>query len=93
MAELQITKQELVEKLQTEVVNLTFIKADGSERAMKCTKDIIHIPIMYHPKTDKEVKSKLDENGNVIESDNISVWDLEAKGWRSFNFSKVVEVL
>ena len=84
---LQITKDELVEKLQNEIVQLSFTKADGSERHMVSTKNIVHIPQEFHPKTDKVVK--LDENGNVIESDNVTVWDMEAKGWRSFNFSKV----
>jgi hypothetical protein len=87
---LQITKDELVEKLQNEIVQLSFTKADGSERHMICTKNIVHIPEESRPKTDKVVK--LDENGNVIESDNVTVWDMEAKGWRSFNFTKVLEV-
>ena len=62
---LQITKDELVEKLQQEVVQLSFTKADGSVRDMVCTKNIIHIPEEFHPKTDKVIK--LDANGNVIE--------------------------
>ena len=61
---LQITKDELVEKLQQEVVQLVFTKADGTERHMVCTKNIVHIPEQFHPKTDKVVK--LDENGNPI---------------------------
>lgn len=88
---LQITKDELVEKLQQEVVQLKFTKADGSVRHMVCTKNIIHIPEEFHPKTDKVVK--LDENGNPIETDLVTVWDMEAKGWRSFNFGKVIEIL
>ena len=91
MAELQITKDELVEKLQNEIVQLKFIKADGSERLMICTKNIIHIPQEFHPKTDKVVK--LDENGNPIETDLVTVWDMESKGWRSFNFGKVIEIV
>ena len=88
---LQITKDELVEKLQNEVVQLSFIKADGSERHMVCTKNITHIPEEFHPKTDKVVK--LDENGNLIETDLVTIWDMESKGWRSFNFGKIIEVL
>ena len=42
--ELIITKQELVEKLQTEVVSVTFTKADGTDRTMLCTKLISKIP-------------------------------------------------
>jgi hypothetical protein len=85
--ELQITKDELLEKLNTEAVSVTFTKADGSERTMLCTKMISKIPETQHPKTDKVVK--LDENGNVIETDLVTVYDLEKEGWRSFNFSKV----
>ncbi len=84
---LEITKDELVEKLLVEEVTITFTKTDGTDRTMLCTKQFSKIPQEFHPKTDKVVK--LDENGNVIESDLISVWDLEKKGWRSFNFSKV----
>jgi len=87
---LEITKDELVEKLLVEEVSVTFTKADGTDRTMLCTKQFSKIPQEFHPKTDKVVK--LDENGNVIETDLISVWDLEKKGWRSFNFSKVKEI-
>ena len=90
MVELQITKDELVEKLQTESVSVTFTKADGSERTMLCTKMVSKIPEAHQPKTDKVVK--LDENGNVIETDLITVYDLEKQGWRSFNFSKVKSI-
>lgn len=84
---LEITKDELVEKLLVEEVTITFTKADDTDRTMLCTKQFSKIPQEFHPKTDKVVK--LDENGNVIETDLISVWDLEKQGWRSFNFSKV----
>lgn len=87
---LEITKDELVEKLLVEEVSVTFTKADGTDRTMLCTKQFSKIPQEFHPKTDKVVK--LDENGNVIESDLISVWDLEKSGWRSFNFSKVKKI-
>jgi hypothetical protein len=88
---LQITKDELVEKLLVEEVTITFTKADGTDRTMLCTKQFSKIPQEFHPKTDKVVK--LDESGNVIESDLISVWDLEKQGWRSFNFSKVKAIV
>lgn len=87
---LEITKVELLEKLQTEEVTLIFTKADGSDRKMVCTKMLSKIPEAQHPKTDKVVK--LDENGNVIETDLITVFDLEKEGWRSFNFQTVKEI-
>lgn len=88
--ELQITKEELLEKLQTESVSVTFTKADGSERTMLCTKMLNRIPESHHPKTEKA--PKLDENGNPIETDLITVYDLEKEGWRSFNFTKIKSV-
>jgi hypothetical protein len=88
--ELQITKAELLEKLQTEAVSVTFTKVDGSERTMLCTKMVSKIPEAQHPKTEKA--PKLDENGNVIETDLITVYDLEKEGWRSFNFTKVTNI-
>jgi WYL_2, Sm-like SH3 beta-barrel fold len=91
MTELQITKDELVEKLLVEEVTITFTKADGTDRTMLCTKQFSKIPQEFHPKTDKVVK--LDESGNVIETDLISVWDLEKQGWRSFNFSKIKAIV
>jgi hypothetical protein len=48
------------------------------------------IPIEHHPKAEKP--AKLDENGNIIETDLITVYDLENSGWRSFNFTKLTTV-
>ena len=87
---LQITKQELVDKLQIESVEVKFIKADGSERIMNCTQKINLIPTEYHPKQNKVAQT--DENGNVLSSDNITVWDLDKEGWRMFNFNKLLSV-
>lgn len=87
---LQITKQELVDKLQLESVQVTFIKADGTERIMNCTQKMNLIPEQYHPKTNKVAQT--DENGNVLSSDNITVWDLDKEGWRMFNFNKIINV-
>lgn len=87
---LQITKQELVDKLQLESVNLKFIKADGTERIMNCTQKMSLIPEEYHPKTNKVAQT--DDNGNVLSSDNITVWDLDVQGWRMFNFNKLLSV-
>lgn len=88
--ELEVTKQELINRLQTESVEVTFIKADGSERVMNCTQQISLIPEQFHPKGTKAVQT--DENGNPIESDNITVFDLDKQGWRMFNFFRLVSV-
>jgi hypothetical protein len=87
---LQITKQELVDKLQLESVEVKFIKANGEERVMNCTQKMISIPEEYHPKGNKVAQT--DTNGNVLSNDNITVWDLDVQGWRMFNFNKVLSV-
>lgn len=83
-------KEELLSKLQTGSVTVKFTKVDGTERTMVCTKSLELIPTEAHPKSEKPVK--LDENGNPIQTDLVTVYDLEVNGWRSFQFNRVVEV-
>ena len=49
---------------------------------MTCTKDTRVIPEEHHPKTTKEAHEK-----------NITVWDTNAKGWRSFVYDRVRKVV
>lgn len=83
-------KEELLQKLQSEVVNLSFEKKDGTLRLMKCTKNLKMIGEEFHPKSEKP--AKVDENGNIIESDLLVVFDLEKEGWRSFDYKNLKEV-
>ena len=76
-----ITREGLVDRLKQSVVNITFTKADGSERTMNCTLKLENIPEDQHPKS--TVKS---------ESDQIRVFDTDIQEWRSFNFSSVKTV-
>jgi hypothetical protein len=72
------TEQELIEQLQKEVLTVTFLKLDGDKRVMDCTKSFSVIPEASHPKSDKPSKE-----GTV------TVWDINAKGWRSFKYDRV----
>jgi hypothetical protein len=87
-----MTKVELVESLKKGEVVVTFKKKDGSERVMKCTKSFNIIPEDKQPKTETNVEAKLDENGNPIISDLITVWDIESNGWRSFDYKSLIKV-
>jgi hypothetical protein len=87
-----MTKVELVENLKKGEVVVTFKKKDGSERVMKCTKSFNIIPEDKQPKTETNVEAKLDENGNPIISDLITVWDIESNGWRSFDYKSLIKV-
>ncbi|SVB58364.1 uncharacterized protein METZ01_LOCUS211218 [marine metagenome] len=75
------TQDALIKTLQEKSAIVTFLKLDGDERIMTCTKDLKVIPEANHPKTDKKAKE-----GNV------NVWDLNAKGWRSFKYDRVKKV-
>lgn len=79
LAEIDSLKQNLHRGL----VKVVFIKKDGTDRTMLATLNEELIPEDKRPKgTGKKV-----ENGNTI-----AVYDVEADGWRSFNYDTVKEV-
>ncbi len=86
-----MTKEELLESLKEGEVVVTFKKKDGTERVMKCTKSFTLIPEANHPKAENSTP-KVDENGNPIISDLITVWDVEKSGWRSFDYKTLIRV-
>lgn len=61
---------------------MTFTKADGTEREMRCTlrEDLIQ-------STEKKTERTKKENADVM-----SVWDLEKSGWRSFRLDSVKSI-
>ena len=75
------TKEELNKQLRETTLVITFNKLNGDERVMTCTKDFKLIPESHRPKTDKEPPE-----GNV------TVWDINANGWRSFKYDRVTKV-
>lgn len=75
------TEEKLKETLRKETLVVTFNKLDGDERVMTCTKSFDVIPEESRPKTDKDAKA-----GTV------TVWDLNAKGWRSFRYDRITKV-
>jgi hypothetical protein len=79
---MEIVRQDLIAMLVEGPVSVTFTKADGTDRVMKCTKWMDLIPEENHPKASGSADSA---------SDNITVFDLEKGGWRSFNINKVKE--
>ena len=74
-------EEDLKKILQEKIAVVTFKKLDGDERVMTCTKDFGHIPEESRPKTDRQPPQ-----GNV------TVWDINAKGWRSFKYDRVTKV-
>lgn len=77
-----MNRQELVEKLTTDILNIGFKKKDGSDRYMKCTLNSEYVP-QYEKKTDKIKKI----NENIL-----SVFDLEKEGWRSISIDSIFSI-
>lgn len=77
------TKAELKNILNDDIVNVVFTKKDGTERSMKCTLRENLLP-KQEIKEDTDPKKERKENPDVL-----AVYDLEAKGWRSFRIDSV----
>lgn len=78
------SKQNLMDMLRTNVVTVTFTKVNGEERVMQCTLLPEYVP------------NAPTNNGQVLlqesESKAISVWDVQANGWRSFRVDNVKSI-
>jgi hypothetical protein len=76
----------LVEQLHSMILEIDFTKRDGSRRTMKCTLRGDKLPPPEKPVIDL-TKPERKENLEVI-----SVYDLEAKGWRSFRIDSIESI-
>jgi hypothetical protein len=79
------TKKEkdwLIGLLRSEIVELTFIKKDGSERIMTCTLAEQKIPAENAPKGTERAKN----------DEAVAVFDLENNGWRSFRWDSLTNI-
>ena len=77
------TKEELKLLLSQNVVTVDFTKLDGDKRVMTCTlrEDIKPVATKADPMSQKKVR----EVSDAV----VSVWDVNAKGWRSFRYDRV----
>ena len=80
------TKEELMEMLRKEVVEVTFLKLDGDERKMPCTlmPSLLPAATKDDPMTQKKVREISDKV--------VAVWAIESKGFRSFRYDRVTKV-
>jgi hypothetical protein len=73
----------LLHDLKENVIDVTFIKANGERRVMRCT-----LSPKYLPETSD--MRHLDEQHKKPENLNtIACWDIQANGWRSFRIDSV----
>lgn len=81
--------------LQKQPVTVTFIKADGSVRNMRCTLNWDFIPV------DKQPGAITDIHGTIAESKagrkatdphTLRVFDVDVMEWRSFRFERLQKI-
>lgn len=75
------TEEQLNELLKETTLIVSFTKLDGDERVMTCTKSFNIIPEESRPKTDK-----------ASSLGTVTVWDINAKGWRSFKYDRIIKI-
>jgi hypothetical protein len=76
-----ITKSELKEQLQNNIMNVCFEKKDGTKRDMLCTLIKDYLP----EREQKEVVRTKKENTDVL-----PVWDLDKKAFRSVRMNTLI---
>ena len=77
------TKPDLKNLLEQNVVVVDFTKLNGDKRVMTCTlREDIKPPAT---KTDTMSQKKVREMSDAV----VNVWDVNAKGWRSFRYDRI----
>lgn len=81
----ETAKQWLKSVLSNNICTITFTKKNGDQRVMKCTLDEQHFP---------PVQKEAAEVGEVRQksTEALSVFDVEAQGWRSFRWDSVIRL-
>ena len=79
-----IDRYELKETLSNGIITVAFDKRDGSRREMRCTlkPEFLPTPVLLQEET-----TPRKENLDVL-----SVWDVEANGWRSFRLDSIISI-
>jgi hypothetical protein len=75
------TKETIAEQLRKGIMDIQFVKKDGSLREMRCTLNEKYLPEMTKSESTKK------ENPDVL-----AVWDIDSNGWRSFIVKQIVFV-
>ena len=82
-----LTRDEILEKLETNRWVVNFTKVNGDKRSMTCTlrKDLLPAATQADPLSQKKVRA--------VSEQVIPVWDLKKEGWRSFRIDSVIDMV
>ena len=79
-----IEKELLKQLLKKHVLNVSFIKTDGTSRKMMCS--LMEDVLPVNSSKDNTILTKKLDNENTL-----SVWDIEKSAFRSFRVSSLTE--
>jgi hypothetical protein len=82
--ELFLQKEWLRKVLIDSIATITFTKVNGEQRVMKCTLQEQFLPSQVDLEEAIQKKKPNEET--------MSVWDLEARAWRSFRIENLISV-
>jgi hypothetical protein len=89
----KLFKKWLTSHLAFGPVTITFTKKDGTDRVMECTTNTNLVPLVeekvHYTNTDNPIDFPKVKKAN---DEVMPVYDLEAKGWRSFRWDSVKQV-
>ena len=78
---------QLLDQLKNNVVEVTFNKLNGDKRVMTCTLIESYLP----PATKNDAMSQ--KKVRELNTEVMSVWDVNANGWRSFRLDRVTKLV
>jgi len=84
---MEMGKLDLIQQLFENIVTVNFIKVNGEERIMKCTLREDYLP----ERLEIESKDLIWDDKKNMSKESLSVWDVEAEGWRSFRWNNLKE--
>lgn len=82
-----VERNALLEQLKANVLEVTFTKLNGDRRVMTCTLIADRLPPAKQE--DPMSQKKIRELNEAV----VSVWDINANGWRSFRLDRVESVV
>jgi hypothetical protein len=91
--DVKIFKRWLKSHLAYGPTTIVFTKKDGTERVMTCTINEALVPqVVPETNTDNPVDFPTVKKEKKVNEDVMSVYDLEAKSWRSFRWDSIKQV-
>jgi len=82
---MEINKEQIIADLKEGICNITFTKVNGDKREMRCTLKESLLP------EQKDLEEEIQKKTKKPNVDVLAVFDIEAKGWRSFRWDSLTE--